>query len=89
MSETPEGLRAAIAAGRYEEADELLNGMRRQAEHTADPAALARLLELIEEARRAVLAHRANLATQLARLRFAPRSYGAGAPPAHTFRLEG
>lgn len=90
LRQTGERLGEAIASGRYADADQMLGDYCRQVARIKDADAARQAGELLEWARRTVLAQRANLATRLARLRSLPRAYrGAAATAAHTWELEG
>ncbi len=92
-------LRKAVAAGSFEEAQDALSEFRRRLDEglaslpSGDPraASLARkALEVLEWARRMVLAARAHSGMRMARLRRRPRAYGAAAAaPQHTWKLQG
>ncbi len=82
-------LRRLVARGAYRQALPAVEEYVRAAARTGDPEAMRQACALLEWARRATLAGRADAAARFARLRPAPRAYAPAAEPAHTWTLAG
>ena len=88
LDEAAARLRKLVIAGQYGEARHALRDYRLALDRALDPARLKEALDLLDWARHAVLAGRAQAAAARAALT-TQRSYEQRTPPPHTWEMAG